>query len=258
MPWEGRDVAKGRVMNYYRRNEDPTPIYFRIQQEIKEEIESGRLNPHDAVPTEQALARKYQVSVGTIKRAVLNLVNEGYLFRIQGKGTFVAGTTLQRGSLRYYRLLRRLKADEADIGVNLIDLETISCFEPINEYLSLRLNQKLYRVRRVFTLEDKPVVYTDSYLPRALLPGLDKRLKESLEKITFYHAVEEYYGLPTVKNEELFGAVSAGQEEARILGVKPGHPLLKIEMLALTYKERPYEYRLAYVRTDERFVYRES
>ena len=85
-------------------NEDPTPVYFQLQKKIKKQIEDGQWAPDESIPTERELIQTYNLSSGTVKKALLNLVNEGYLYRVQGKGTFVAGTTLRRGSLRYYRL----------------------------------------------------------------------------------------------------------------------------------------------------------
>jgi len=250
-------MTKKTLADRDRTRREPIPVYYQLQQALLRDIENGVFAPGESIPPERVIAQAQGVSLGTVKRAMLNLVSEGYLYRVQGKGTFVAGTTLRRGSLRYYRLFGRLKDEEADLKVKLLDIAVIPGFEPISGFLSARLNQKLYRVRRLFLMDETPVVYNDSYLPQGLLPGLDKKLAGSLEKITLYHAIEECYGLPTVKNEELFGAVAAQGEAAELLQVRPGQPLLRVEMLAITYKERPYEYRLAYVRTDERFVYRE-
>ncbi len=67
------------------RHGDPTPMYFKLQMILKNEIEGRKWRPGHAIPTERALAQIYQVSLGTVKQALLNLVNEGYLNRIQGK-----------------------------------------------------------------------------------------------------------------------------------------------------------------------------
>ena len=97
-------------------NGDPTPVYFQLQKELLKEIENGRWLPGQSIPPERAMAESHQLSVGTVKKAILNLVNEGYLYRIQGKGTFVAGMTLQPESLRYYRFLEDFSIEEvADI-----------------------------------------------------------------------------------------------------------------------------------------------
>ena len=95
--------------------DDPTPVYFKLQMMLQEEIENGRWAPGQNIPPERSLAESHNLSVGTVKKAILNLVNKGYLYRIQGKGTFVAGMTLQPESLRYYRFLEDFN-DEEDEG----------------------------------------------------------------------------------------------------------------------------------------------
>ncbi len=76
----------------------PIPAYYRLQMTILEDIEKGRWRPGECIPAERSLAELHNISIGTVKKALLNLVHEGYLHRIQGKGTFVAGTTLRRES----------------------------------------------------------------------------------------------------------------------------------------------------------------
>ena len=109
-------------------NSDPTPVYYKLQKILQNEIESGRWSPGEKISPERSLAELHRVSINTVKKAILNLVHEGYLYRIQGKGTFVAGTALRSESLRYYRLLRDFKDDEAHLKVKLLKLRTIKYF----------------------------------------------------------------------------------------------------------------------------------
>jgi len=187
----------------------------------------------------------------------LNLVHEGYLYRIQGKGTFVAGTTLRSESLRYYRLLRDFKDDEAHLKVKLLELKTIKCFRPANHYLDLDLNEDLYEIKRIFSSSENPIVYTISYLPQKMFENLSEYPITLFEKITLYEALEKNYGLPTIYNHELFGAVKADAETADKLKIPKGSALQFIEMISFTYRDRPYEYRRSYCNSDQRKIFRE-
>ena len=112
----------------FRKNSgDPTPIYYQLQTEIQHKIENAQWRPGECIPPERRLAETYKVSVGTVKKAILNLVHDGYLYRVQGKGTFVAGTTLRPESLRYYRLLRHFSDTESKLKVRLLGI-TVSNF----------------------------------------------------------------------------------------------------------------------------------
>jgi len=234
----------------------PIPAYYRLQMAILEDIEKGRWRPGECIPAERSLAELHNISIGTVKKALLNLVHEGYLHRIQGKGTFVAGTTLRRESLRYYRLLRNFGDKEADVKVKLLSLNTIKCFEPVNRYLGIHLNQKLYEIKRLFISDERPVVYNISYLPQKMFVTLPELPKSIFEKITLYKALENNYGLPTIYNHELFDCVKADAEIAQTLEIPKGSSVLSIEMLSFTYKDKPYEYRQSYCFSNQRKVFR--
>ena len=109
----------------------PVPAYYKLQMSILEDIEKGRWKPGEKIPTEKALAEIHRVSIGTVKKAILNLTFEGYLYRIQGKGTFLAGTYFRRESLRYYRLLKNFDGKEAQISAKLLNLNIIKIINRI-------------------------------------------------------------------------------------------------------------------------------
>ena len=79
------------------------PAYLRIEQAIRRDIEQSRWLPGDMIPSEAQLSSTHKVSVGTVKKALHNLVTAGFLYRIQGKGTYVAGSFIRCEKLRFYR-----------------------------------------------------------------------------------------------------------------------------------------------------------
>ena len=250
-------IMNKNVIAKNKTDGDPVPIYFKLQKKIQKEIENGLLKPDAAVPPERNLAEINKVSIGTVKKALLNLVSEGYLYRIQGKGTFVAGTTLRRENLRYYRFLKDFKGQEASIKIHLLDISKIGGIEPVNRYLKIRKDQDLYELKRTFTFGSKPVIYTISYMPQKMFPNLENFPRSWFERIPIFVSIEQSYGLPTIFNRELFSVTSAEHDVAKSLGLQENTPLLCIEMLAFTYKEKPYEYRLSYCLTDTKKVFRE-
>lgn len=240
-----------------KKIDDPTPVYFRLQKKLQKEIEDGRWVPGQIIPPERAIAVKHKLSIGTVKKAILNLVNEGFLYRIQGKGTFVAGMTLQPESLRYYRFLEDFNDEEIELQIKLLHLKVTKGIEPINGFLNLRINQRLFEIRRLFYHGPKPVVYSISYIPQKMFEDLATLPRPKFENIPLYIALEEIYGLPTINNQELISAVAADSATAKQLKVKKGSPVLLIEMLSYTYKQAPYEYRKSYCLTDSRSLFRE-
>ncbi len=235
----------------------PVPIYYRLQETLRSKIEAGEWKPGGAIPPERIIAEAYGASVGTVKKALQNLVNSGYLIRVQGKGTFVAGTTLRKGSLRYYRMQRALDDEPADLTIRFLGIRETAGAADVKRNLGLPAKERLFELRRLFLWGDKPVVYSVSSLPKRLFKDLNRLPEIRLKDRTLYETIEKIYGLPTLRNQELFGAAGAGAAAAEALAVPKGSPVLTIEMLSFTYRDVPYEYRLSYCVTTERKIFSE-
>lgn len=238
--------------------ESPLPVYFKLQMELKNKIEDARWAPGQKIPPERKLADDYGLSVGTVKKALMNLVNEGYLQRMQGKGTFVTGTRLRRENLRYYRLLRHFEDDEeADLTIQFIDLKKVKPDPEQIQYLNLHKNQKIYIMTRLFYINKIPLIHCISHFPCDMFPQLEKNPFSIFEKTPLYVAFEDIYGVTTVNNQQLYSSIAVDSECAKLLNVKKGSPILLIEMLSFTYKEKVYEYRKSYCMTEGFKVYGE-
>jgi GntR family transcriptional regulator len=244
------------VLSRLNTENDPMPIYFKVQKALKEQIESKRFAPGESIPSERILAEQYQVSLGTVKKAIGNLVADGYLYRIKGKGTFVTNNTIRRENIKSYRLLKDFKGRESSLKLNLLSLTKARSDSRINKLLKIRPDDELYKVERTFTSKGRALIYTVSHLPQKLFPELGQKGKFSLGKNSLYVFVEKEYAMATIGNEELFYATAAPAKAAEVLGINEGDPLLVWDMLALTYKDQPYEFRISYCVTEIRKIHR--
>ena len=241
-----------------RKSDNPTPVYFRLQSTIKDKIESGHWKPGDMIPPERIFAEEHKLSIGTVKKAISNLVNEGFLYRIQGKGTFVTGTYLRKDKLRYYRCFSSFDDNEGDMNIKLLEIEKTKPIPAINRLLKLHPKSDLFKISRLMNFSKGPRIFSTSYLPQKQFKDLDTPLfRTKIEKIALYSILEESYGVPTIYNQELIGAEGADNETADHLKIPIGTPLVTIEMLSFTYKDRPYEYRISYCNTSERKLFSE-
>lgn len=235
----------------------PVPRYYKLQMDLLKGIEEGKWAPGEAIPPERKMAEEFGVSIGTVNRAIMNLVSDGYLYRVQGKGTFVSGTFIHSKHVRYTRLREDFKGPDPSFKVKVLELKLVEGRRPVNKNLRLRVDQKLFSLKRLFFNKSGPLMLNISYLPQKMFKGFEEMPRVYLEKMTLYESIEKRYGLPTIFNQELFSIELADEETAEILEVSPGRPLLKIEMLSFTYKEKPYEYRITYCNVDDRKMYRE-
>ncbi len=240
-----------------KSDSDRNPVYYKLQRIIQANIEERHWEPGDAIPPERKLADEYQVSIGTVKKAILNLVNDGYLYRIQGKGTFVAGTALNPDSLRYYRCMDDFDFPEVPIAVQFLGMRLMSPPENIRMALNIGETDRCYELKRLFLTETKPLVYSVSLMPEYIFPNLESVEESRFEKEPLYLLIERDYSIPTIFNRELFGAETGDRERSVVLGVQEGSPLLTIDMISYTYRDRPYEYRMSCCAAGNRKVYRE-
>lgn len=235
---------------------DGIPFYLRLQKIILDKIEEGLWKPDEMIPTETQIADTYQVSVGTVKKSILNLINEGYLYRVQGKGTFVAGTSLAKDQLRYYHFYTDFQSEEAQFQWRFRSLKSLRCPESIRSLLDIGTEDRVYRLERLCLCNNAPMIYMISRLRKEMFPKLDELPKPQFERIPLYTLIETKYGMPTISNHELISAVTADGHLAQALRIKENTPLLRVEMISFTYKETPYEHRVSYCLTNQRKLFR--
>jgi GntR family transcriptional regulator len=235
----------------------PLPAYYRLQEALRRKIEDGQWKPGEVIPSERLITEEYKISIGTVKKALGNLADEGYLYRVQGKGTFVGKSILRQESLRYYRMVKEFGDEMADLQVRLLGIREVKGFDPANRFLRITADKTLFEMKRLFSSDKKPIVYAVSYIPKLMFKDFEKIPASRLENITFYEVIEKDYGMPTIKNQELFGAARADAKTAVALKIGKGEPVLTIEMLSYTYRNMPYEYRLSYCVTSGHRIFAE-
>jgi GntR family transcriptional regulator len=238
-------------------SDDPVPVYHQLARAIQRCIENGSLTANDPIPPERDIAKLNGLSLSTVRNALQKLAQKGLLYRIQGKGTFVSNTELRRKNIRYYSLVKGFQGEYGRVEIKFLGLERQPAKHPVDRYLVIEPGEDVYELRRIVHIDGHPAVYCISYLPYDLVKGLEKKEPRCFEKTPLYILLEDEFGIPTMKNRDLYGAVIADRNLADVLGVREGHPLLLIETQALTHKEKPYEYRVSYCIVDERKIQRE-
>jgi len=232
------------------------PSYKVLEMALRAGIEKGLWKTGDLLPPERKMASLCGFSVGTVKRAMLELVHQGVLYRRQGSGTFVAGASFSRQQRRYYTFLKDFNEEVADNEVEVLSVNRIAPREDVNAVLRLSPGEELFEVTRSIREEGQRRVLVRSYLSAVRFAGLDELSMNRLLHVPLYLLLEDDYGVVTVRSEELFGALPASRDEAALLGVSEQTPLLLIKTLGYTHGDQPFEYRISFCVTGERYIYR--
>lgn len=230
------------------------PLYQQVRQAIVSSLQAGEWKPHGLIPSEIELARRYQVSQGTVRKAIDELVAEGLLLRRQGKGTFVASHDEQQVRDRFLRL----QPDRPDLSEtrqpqrNIIECRRLRAPADMARVLCLNTGDTLLLIRCVLSFAGVPAVLEDIWLPALLFRGLTaERLRDYPDPT--YVLFEKEYGVRMVRAEEKLRAVRPDAEQAELLQCDAGTPLLQIERISYTFNNQPLEIRRVLNRTDRHY-----
>ena len=223
------------------------PLYEQVRAKLIESISAGRWRPGEAIPSEGSLANTYGVAIGTIRKAVDALVAEQVLDRQQGKGTFVTQHDESRRLFHFFHVV----ADDGRQSypeVRTLAFSRDRADAAAGRALAIAPHEKVIRIRNLLAIDGVPRIVDDITLPAALFPGLTEKIFLARGN-TIYHLYQSRYGINVLRADERLRAILANADDARLLHVEVGAPLLEIRRVALTFRERPVELRISRVDT---------
>jgi GntR family transcriptional regulator len=223
------------------------PLYEEVRAHLTEGMAEGRWKPGEALPPENAIAAQFGVAIGTVRKAVDALVAQGALVRRQGKGTYVTAHDNRRMLFHFFHIVG-VDGEKAQPEVRTVRFERARADATEADALGLPRDERVIRIRNVLSLGGRPVVVDDITIAAALFPGLTERIFTGRDN-TIYHLYQSRYGINVLRTDEHLRAMLASGEIGQLLQVAPGAPLLEIRRVALTFRDRPVEYRLSKVNT---------
>ncbi|WAH36360.1 GntR family transcriptional regulator [Alicyclobacillus dauci] len=224
------------------------PLYLQIKRVLISRI--AHMKENELFPSEHDLAAEFEVSRGTVKQAIVELVNEGYVYRIQGKGTFVSPPRIIRGSdgLPSFTDDIRRKGYVPVSTVRFIGLELPPA--SIQDKLNVPNSQPVWRIERVVTADGVPVALVTSYLRSDIYPSLDQH---EVINNSLYQTLAEHYGRVPSYAKDTYQAQVASTTLAHVLSLHAGDAVLYSERLAFLDTGLLVEHVQSYMRGD-RFI----
>lgn len=225
------------------------PLYREVKRLLVETISAGEWKPAMAIPAERTIAARFEVAIGTVRKAVDELVAENILIRQQGRGTFVAAHNRDRLMFHFFHIGRNDGTKETPT-VELMSFRRGQANEKEAAGLGIAAGAGVLRICNVLKLRGAPMILDAISIPRALFPDL------TLQKFrdrpnTIYHLYQSAFGITVVRSQERLRACLADAETAEILGIAPGAPLLQINRIALSFNDAPVELRKSLVSTTD-------
>ncbi len=212
------------------------PYHLQISELLRKEIQSGGFSQGDPFTTERQLEERFGVSSITVRRAIQTLVQEGYLYRRVGKGTFVRRPKFEEPLGAVCGFFQETEALGLEPSAEVLAVEELPADPATAEKLGMEPEEPVFWLRRVLRIGEETVALSDSYFPRAIGAVLSNC---DLETTPIFKAIEDHLGTRAHESETVIEAGAAGAKEAILLGVPKGSPVLVMERTVYAVDGKP-------------------
>lgn len=239
--------------NILLKNNEPTPLYIQLKEILRQQIEEGKFKSDHPIPSERSLCGKYNISRITVRQAISEMINEGMLYRKQGKGTFVARRKVNQGLTRIVNFTRTVLDLGMKPSTKVISNEIIPADIQMVKTLEIPITSQILKLSLLGMGNDEPLVLYESYFPLALGRKMaEKAAKKEKEGASF--STYDLYGdlrsvFPGMVNQT-FEAITADDHLTSLMNVKKGAAIFMITSVFMTMDHRPLEFRRAMYRGD--------
>jgi GntR family transcriptional regulator len=225
----------------------PVPLYHQLKSLLLKRIESGELKPNARFESEDQLAKLHRVSKATVRQALGELAQAGYVRREQGRGTFVAEPRVDQGPTE----LTSFTVDMQRLGLAahavVIDRAVIPADPESAARLRIAPGARIFRLHRLRMADSEPLAIQTAHIPLELCPGL---AGEPFESGSLYAILERKYGLVPAAAHERHWAGLLDRSQSRLLKVAARSAGMFAERVAFLSDGRALEYTSSVMRAD--------
>lgn len=242
------DADAGAGPDTDRAPTDRMPLWLMVKSSLTAMILDHGLEPNTRLPSEGDLCRKFNVSRTVVREAMSQLVNEGLIYRLQGKGAFVRSRREVQDFVSTAVGFTGELADKNRVVSRQILRQTIGPAGPrVRSYLKIAEGDPVVSIDRVMLVDGIPRAIVRWKMPASVVPGLEGL---NLQNRSLYETLARQYGIILRHAERWIEAVSLTPEEASQLKVDPERAALRVESVAGADRDRPIEYFVAIYLTD--------
>jgi GntR family transcriptional regulator len=236
-----RGYTFGMITSHTAASDTRLPIYQRLKDDFVRRITQGVWTPGAPISSETQLAAELGVSTGTVRKAIEDLVQDGFLFRTQGKGTFVRRADFGNALSRFFR-----HTDSTGTPLRphaqMLRIEEVSGRPQISQLLGLDPSAPLLKLRRLRLIGDMPKLYEEIFVSKDKFGSLAALPLDAFGDL-LYPLYEEVCGHRIFRATETIRFDKASAQAAKYLGTTRGEAVAVIERLAVGFDGQPLEWR---------------
>jgi GntR family transcriptional regulator len=223
------------------------PLYYQIMRDLKEQIIAGKLAPGYQLPSEAELTKRFAVSRVVVRQALQILDDQGLIRRVKGKGSFVSEEIADDATPHISGSLEDLIHIGPDTRIRVVDFRLVKPTPDLAETFAVEPDSDLFYIQRVRLVDDRPLAVLSNHVPYEV--GACLSLSE-LDREPLILLIEKRAGLKIDWASQMFEAVAADEEMARLLEVDLLTPLLKLTLTVYTSDARVVDLAEVYYRSD--------
>lgn len=229
------------------------PLYEQVKGQLQQKIQSGEYPALSQLPSENELSELFSVSRITIRQALHKLSQDGLIFKVHGKGTFVSKPKAYQNITQLQGFAEAMSSSGHHILNEVLSIELIEAPLKVVSKLKLAVRSQVAEIKRVRLLNNEPVSYELTYLPVEI--GLQLQNKQvDLRVSDIFTAIEQDLSIPLGYADLNIDAIQADDELAQLLSVDIHTPILRVERLTHDANEHPIDYEYLYF-SGESFQY---
>lgn len=227
---------------------NPLPLYYQLKEILQEMIENEELKPGDPIPAERELCDFQNISRMTVNKAIMSLVNEGFLYREQGKGTFVSNPKKHQKITELKGFTEEMKSRGIDTETEILSFQVKSATKKIKGILGLpEIEGKVIEVIRLRKTEGKPIGLENVYIPFNLCKDMTK---ETINNKSLYNVFRNKYGYEPNEAKQTVEPIILNEYECGLLQQNENALALMFKRTTYINDYTPIEYTRAVYRTD--------
>lgn len=226
---------------------EPIPKYYQIYEKLLDQIKNGKFEEFDRFYSDTELVEKFNVSRGTIRESVKLLIQQGYLVREQGKGTFVTKPKIEQDSEKLMGFTELMKKNNIEPAAKIVKKEIVDPPLKLIKLVNIDEDDSLVNIVRVRYGDDQPLIIERSYFDSDLFEPI---FDFDLEANSIYELLYSYTDTRLGEAKQQISAVSAGEEEVDLLGVALNDALLLMKRMINTKDGNFFQYSEDMYRSD--------
>jgi GntR family transcriptional regulator len=225
----------------------PVPLYHQVKTSILSGIETGQWRPGDRLPSEDEFAERFKVSKITVRQALRELAQVGHIRREQGRGTFVQRPPLVEGPRQLTSFSEEMRRQGVQASSAVLDQGIVAASADVASTLGIAEDEPVFRLRRLRLADGDPMGVQTAYIPARLVPRIQDI---EFSRSSLYDVLSGHYDLVPASAHETHFAFAVAGEDAALLHLDEGAPVMGTELVARLPDGRALEYVRSVMRAD--------